>query len=233
MPMTIKNFILLVGMLLVATLAWAMRPTVLLADQRPAVKLATLIPQQFGEWRALPESHGQIINPQQTAILSKLYSQTLSRSYANAKGEVVMLSIAYGANQSDSLGLHYPEVCYPAQGFTVVAKQKTELTMPQGTIRATQMMTQLGNRLEPLTYWSTLGDQVVHKGTETKLAQLRYGFQGQIPDGLIFRVSSITREPAAGYALQSAFTQQLLASLTNDQRQFLAGLTPSTEPWKK
>ncbi len=194
------------------------------------MKLATLIPQQFGEWRALPESHGQVINPQQTAMLSKLYSQTLSRSYINAKTEVVMLSIAYGANQSDTVSLHYPEVCYPAQGFTVAAKQKMELTMPQGTIRATQLMTQLGNRSEPVTYWSTLGNQVVQRGPETKLAQLRYGLQGQIPDGLIFRVSSLGREPAAGYALQSAFAQQLLASLTNDQRQFLAGLTPSTEP---
>ncbi len=31
----LKNLFLLVGMLLAATLAWAMRPTVLLAEQRP------------------------------------------------------------------------------------------------------------------------------------------------------------------------------------------------------
>ena len=40
-----------------------------------------------------------------------------------------MLSIAYGKNQSDALQLHKPEICYPAQGFTLLAKQNTPLDL--------------------------------------------------------------------------------------------------------
>ena len=33
------------------------------------------------------------------------------------RGRQIMLSIAYGEDQRDGMKLHYPEVCYPAQGF--------------------------------------------------------------------------------------------------------------------
>jgi hypothetical protein len=54
---------------------------------------------------------------------------------------------------------------------------------------------------------------------------LRYGFQGQIPDGLIFRVSNITSDAPLAYELQAGFVSQLLSALQPSQRQFLSGIT--------
>jgi EpsI family protein len=184
-----------------------------------------LIPRKFGDWRELKQSTGQIINPQQTALLQKMYSQTLSRSYAHTNGTVIMLSIAYGARQNDGVALHYPEVCYPAQGFQLLARNKTEIHTDFGNIPVKQLMTRLGNRYEPVTYWSTLGDKVVPSGIKTKLAQLDYGFKGLIPDGLIFRVSSITKDADEGYGTQAQFARELVKTLPNNTRLRIAGLS--------
>jgi EpsI family protein len=136
-----------------------------------------------------------------------------------------MLSIAYGENQSDGVALHYPEVCYPAQGFQLISIAPSVLDTQFGTIAGKQLMTRLGNRSEPVTYWTTLGDKVVPGGIRTKLAQLEYGFNGLIPDGLIFRVSSIDNSPQKGYADQQQFAQELLAAMSSSTRLRLAGLT--------
>ncbi len=225
MKLSIKNIVLLVLMIAAAGIAWAMRPHLLLADQRAKIDLEQLVPKQFGDWRELQQSNGQIINPQQTAVLQKLYSQTYSKSYINVKGTVIMVSIAYGANQSDGVALHYPEICYPAQGFQLLSKSPATLQTKYGNIAAKQLMTRLGNRNEPVTYWSTLGDKVVRGGIETKLAQLDYGFNGYIPDGLIFRVSSIESNAVKGHQDQALFVREFLAAIPAPSRLRLAGLT--------
>lgn len=219
------RWILLGAMLLAAAIAQAMRPTTYLANQRPTLNLEQLVPAQFGEWREVKRPNGQIVNPQQTELLQKLYSQTLSRTYINSTGVAVMLSIAYGVSQSDGVALHYPEVCYPAQGFQLQAIENVDIRTAYGNIPAKKLMTRLGNRNEPVTYWTTLGDTVVRGGMNTKLAQLEFGFNGKIPDGLIFRVSTIDRDPNKGYSDQAAFIQQLLASLAPTARLQLAGLS--------
>lgn len=222
---SLKNWIVLGLIISAALLASAMKPTNLLAQTRGGLDLELVIPRQFGGWKELQQSTGQIVNPQQAELLKKLYSQVLTRTYINQSGAMIMLSLAYGSNQSDGLALHYPDVCYPAQGFKVKAVQNTELETPFGTIRGRQLSTELGNRKEPVTYWSTIGDHVVRGGTETKLSQLTYGFKGQVPDGLIFRVSSINKDTDMAYKLQAQFVDNLLSAVTAEQRQFLAGIT--------
>jgi len=219
-----RNVILAVLLLASSGLAMALRPTHRIADEGPAVNLEALIPKQFGDWQEEPQRSGQIINPQLKEKLDRIYTQTLSRTYINAKGERIMLSIAYGADQSDAKQLHYPEVCYPAQGFQVVSTQPGIIKTDFGAIRVKRILTVMGNRSEPLTYWTTVGNRVVMSGKETKLEQLRYGFRGQIPDGLLFRVSSITPDAEGGYTTQQIFVRELVSGLLESDRLRLAGL---------
>jgi EpsI family protein len=201
-----------------------LRPTHKVADTRNNVPLSQMIPPKFGDWEEVQQDNSQIINPQQRATIAKIYSQTLSRTYVNARGEVVMISIAYGADQSDSNQLHYPEACYPAQGFQLGATQLGVINTDFGDIRVKRMFAVLGNRSEPLTYWSTVGNKVVVGGKEMKLEQLRYGFKGFIPDGLLFRVSSISDSAEEGYNTQQHFVKALVANLQSDYRLRLTGL---------
>ena len=61
------------------------------------------------------------------AIINKIYNQTLTRTYINPRGDRIMLSIAYGRDQSDALQMHKPELCYPAQGFRLLNNQRGTL----------------------------------------------------------------------------------------------------------
>lgn len=224
MNLPIRNIILLVLMLASAGLAVAMRPTQRLAETGPKIDLEAMLPTSFGNWQEIKQTSREVINPQQTELLNKLYTQTLSRSYVESSGAVVMLSIAYGADQSDAVALHYPEVCYPSQGFQLLAIENALLTTDYGKIQVKRLMTALSNRFEPVTYWSILGNQVVQGGLDTKLTQLKYGFNGQIPDGLIFRISSITPDAKAGYETQARFARDLMVALPASSRLKLAGL---------
>jgi EpsI family protein len=92
-----------------------------------------------------------------------------------------------------------------------------------GNIRAQRLYTTLNERAEPLTYWTLLGHTIVRGGTQSKLEQLKYGFKGLIPDGLLFRVSNISSNQNYSYALHEQFINQLLASIDAPARQHLIG----------
>ena len=219
-----KLILLLALMLAASAIAMLLRPTQRISELGGKLNLELMIPKKFGDWNAVENPNNQIINPQQQQKLDKLYSQLLSRVYVNTKGDVMMLSIAYGEDQSDAKQLHYPEVCYPSQGFQITSNQKAELSTQFGKIAVLRLHAEMGSRSEPITYWSTVGNKVVRGGKEIKLQQLRYGFRGEIPDGLLFRVSSITKDKNEGFAVQQQFVQSLVAVLTTVNRARLAGL---------
>ncbi len=220
----IKNFVLVTLMVAASGLAIAMRPTQKIADMGPPVKLETMIPKAFGEWREEPQNQTLIVDPQQSELIKRIYSQTLSRTYINSDGYRVMLSIAYGNDQGDAKQVHKPEVCYPAQGFTLKNKQLGLLETESGTIPVTRIQTSLGQRHEPVTYWITVGDYVVSSGLGKKLTEMRYGLNGQIPDGLLIRVSSIDPEVDRAFEMQRKFASQMLLEIKPDYRQRFAGL---------
>jgi EpsI family protein len=92
-----------------------------------------------------------------------------------------------------------------------------------GSIPVMRMLAIRDVRSEPVTYWFTMGDRVVRGRLERLAVQLREGFAGRIPDGMMVRVSSISTDPRAAYAAQQAFVAGLLASMAPAERGRLAG----------
>ncbi len=226
-PANVSIF-LAVLMLAASVGGYAAKPAAKAGGSRPSISLVAIVPTQFGEWRELRENAVQVINPQTQALLDKLYSQILTRTYENAQGYRIMLSLAYGDDQTGGLAAHRPEVCYPAQGFKLGAVSDAPLPTPFGSIDARRLSTRLGARNEPVTYWLTTGDQVVKTTFDKRLAQIRLGLTGQIPDGLLFRVSSIDNDDARGFAMQQKFTADLLNSVSPTARKQLSGLTSNS-----
>lgn len=208
-----------------AAIATVMTPTRRIVDTLPKLDIEAAIPQRFGDWQIDTRSGGGVVNPQQTELLNQLYSQIVTRTYVNSEGYRIMLSIAYGEDQRDSNQLHYPEVCYPAQGFQVVSNRKAILNTPLGDIPIKRLETHLSQqRYEPITYWTTVGSQALTGGTSKKLAEMKYGLRGEIPDGLLFRISSIDRDSALAFAKQEQFVEQLLPAMAPEARARLSGL---------
>lgn len=69
-----------------------------------------------------------------------------------------------------------------------------------------------GARIEPISYWVTVGNEATQPGLGRKILQLRYGLSGKVPDGLLVRVSSIDDNPEA-YKKQNQFIIELAASM--------------------
>ncbi|GGC04892.1 hypothetical protein GCM10007205_12610 [Oxalicibacterium flavum] len=201
-------------------------PTDMLAAQRPAVDLDALVPTSFGDWHEDRALASAVVNPQTEAALRRIYATTLSRIYVNRNGERIMLSIAYGSDQGgESTQAHRPEICYAAQGFSLHDNHVDALQTVHGVIPVRRLVAINGMRHEPLTYWVTVGDKATLPGLRRKLAQLAYGLNGTIPDGLIFRVSSIQNDVQGAYRLQNGFVDALFDALTPEQRVRLAGRT--------
>ena len=195
------------------------------ANQGPAINLEAMVPNQFGVWREETQPVTQVINPQTKELLDKLYSQILSRTYVNAEGYRIMLSIAYGSDQRGGLQAHKPEVCYPAQGFTLQSLTAAILATEFGDIPATRLFTTMGQRKEPVTYWFTVGDSAIQSRLQKRVVEFRYVLTGQIPDGLLFRVSSIDGDQSRAYRFQDQFVAQLLESVSPADRVRLSGLS--------
>jgi len=210
-------------MLSASALSSHFTPTVKLADQGPRVDLATMVPEQFGEWRIDPHVVPLQVDPATQAKLDKIYNQTLSRTYINRDGERVMLSLAYGGEQSDRLQVHKPEVCYGAQGFDVASRGYAELDVARGALPVKRLYAVSGARHEPITYWITVGNRAIRPGLAQKLQQLRYGLGGMVPDGMLVRVSSIGTDEPAAFALQQRFITELLRGLDGPAQARLAG----------
>lgn len=211
-------------MLLSSARAYALTPTRKLAVESP-IDLDLAIPARFGDWQQEAQDLRVIVNPQQAELLGKLYSQLVTRSYLNTRtGARIMLSIAYGEDQRDSTQMHYPEVCYPAQGFQLVAKSTGVISTPFGGLAVKRLVMAQGARNEPITYWSTIGDRVTTSGLSKKTAELTYGLFGVIPDGMLFRVSSIDANSAHAFLEHSGFIVELLQSTDANSRHRVSGL---------
>jgi EpsI family protein len=222
----IQAAVVLVLAVATATLAAAWVPTIKIADTRPKTPLAELVPARFGEWvedRSVPVV---LPAPDVQANLNKVYNQVLARTYVNPQGYRIMLSVAYGGDQSDGMQVHRPEVCYPAQGFQVVRVWSEALQLADRNIPVMRATTQLGARKEPLTYWIINGDQVIPPGFGARFVQLQYTLRGKIPDGMLVRVSSIDPDPKRAFEIQDRFSRDMAQALDPAFRIRIVGQAP-------
>ena len=223
MSRLIHRFILLALMLVASGMAVALRPTQKLSDIRPPTPLADIVPRAFGEWREEEQFVAQIIDPQQKEEIDRIYNQTLARTYVNGDGYRIMLSIAYGKDQRDSLQVHKPEICYPAQGFVLQSQEKGRLELANGSIPVTRIVASQGQRNEPVTYWITIGDQVILTGLQKKYIEVRNAMNGLIADGLLVRVSSLDPNVARAYSRQQLFAREMINAIPAEFQPRLVG----------
>lgn len=221
--------IFVLGLMLSAAVAAKLfTPTIYLSKTQAQLDLDVLIPEKFGEWREEKNMAGSVINPEAQAMLKKIYTQTLSRTYVNEVGERVMLSIAYGSDQRDGMQVHYPEVCYPAQGFQLDGMRQDTVSTKYGNIPVKRLETSMaGQRYEPVTYWTTVGSKAVSGSMAKKMAEISYAIHGEIPDGLLFRVSLIDRDTQHSFSVQDRFIRDLIQAIPFGTRQRIAGLSGS------
>jgi EpsI family protein len=217
---------LMVGLALAATaaLTLALTPRVKMAEGRAEADLGALVPAAFGEWSVDDTPVPVVQAPDVVAKLASVYSRTLARTYTDRSRRRVMLTLAYTGNDKEEImRAHFPEVCYAAQGFQVGGGALGELHTVRGAVPVKRLVARKGTRNEPITYWITVGERATRTAVEQKLAQLRYTLSGRVPDGMLFRVSSVSDDEDGAFALQRDFVAALVEAVAAGDRARLFG----------
>jgi EpsI family protein len=218
-----KPILLAVVMLIAAGLTVAATPRQRMADLGPKLELEQIVPESLGDWRIDRSIIPVVPSPDLQEKLDQIYNQTLARTYVDKQGNRVMLSIAYGGDQSDAMRAHRPEVCYAAQGFQVIRTSLSQVVTQFGILPVKRLIATKGTRYEPITYWIVVGDNIVLDGLQQKLAQIRYGLTGRIPDGVLVRVSTIDTNSERSFQVQDRFLEMLVSAIEGEVRARIAG----------
>ena len=211
------------GLIAAAASAEIMTPRkrlVLLPEGRD---LEDVIPRTIGSWRKM-ESDAFVLPKVPGSLSDRLYNQTISRLYVSESQEPVMVVIAYGAVQNDLLQLHRPEVCYAAVGFSISASHVTEVPLNAlAKLPARELTARSERRVEPILYWTRIGDDLPTDGSEQRRVKLRQQIDGFLADGVLVRFSTIGEPSPATSAGLALFARSMLLAVKPADRPALVG----------
>jgi len=217
----------LVVMLAAAACAWLATPRLQAISGAPS--LDATVPKAFGDWRVVADSTAQVdVSQGVETVQEQPYDQTVMRTYANSRGEMIMLALAWGERQRQDVKVHRPEVCYPAQGFAIRQLGNGHMISTQARaqpIPTTQLLTEgRGGGFEAVRYWIRIGNMYGGDGLQARWYILQEGFKGRIPDGVLVRVSQrLARADDApeSQALMESFLKDLVAAVPASARGLL------------
>jgi EpsI family protein len=217
----------LVVMVAAAACAWLATPRLQAISAAPS--LDATVPKAFGDWRVVADATTQVdVSQGVETVQEQPYDQTVMRTYANSRGDQIMVALAWGERQRQDVKVHRPEVCYPAQGFAIRQIGDGHAISTSGRaapVPTTQILTEArGGGFEAVRYWIRIGNRYGGDGLQARWYILQEGFQGRIPDGVLVRVSQrLSREDAApaSQALMEAFLQEMVAAVPAGSRGLL------------
>jgi EpsI family protein len=183
--------------------------------------LEHLIPKKFGRWEYLSTSG--LILPPKDQLQDSIYGQLVTRTYADQDGKQIMFLAAYNAAQDGVVQIHRPEICYPASGFKLekiedhITRLASSLFIPSRYVLATNPL-----RSEQILYWTRVGSDFPRKWSEQRWSVFHQNLQGEIPDGLLVRFSSV--DLGVGVMLLDEFARDLYSAVDERMKTTLAGI---------
>lgn len=169
------------------------------------------IPLHIDSWTVTPSNAVILPKASKGSLADRLYNQTVSRLYLSDTEVPVMLVIAYGDTQSDQLQLHRPEACYTAVGFQISHSEAVEVPVGVPTLLpARELIATNDERVEPILYWTRIGDYLPSSGADQRWLKLKTAMQGYVADGTLVRMSTAGVEPAVAFAGLQKFARAML-----------------------
>jgi EpsI family protein len=226
---SVQDVLAAVAILASTVLAEAIRPRELMARTTPVPDLEKVIPRDFGEWHLVPNvglvTPSEPFEIESRELASRIYSQEVSRGYADRNGNMVMFLIAYGPVQNYRLKSHLPDVCYRVAGFRMSPKTVVDVSYSDDAypIRLSRLVAEKEGRFEPISYWLRVGNDIVTGVFDSQLVRMKYGLHGLIPDGALIRVSTVGLAKDVSYKLQDRFIRDFIAAIAPENRKFFVG----------
>ncbi len=211
------------GMIAAAAGAEYLRPRdrlLLLPDGR---KLEDIVPKTLGPWSKV-ESEGFVLPKTPGSLSDRLYNQTLNRFYVADNQVPVMLVVAYGAVQNDLLQLHRPETCYAAVGFTISASNVASVSLSEAAkLPVRELTARSESRVEPIVYWTRIGDDLPTDGREQRMVKLRQQMRGYLSDGVLVRLSTVADPTPEVFAQLGLFAKTMVHAMQPKDRAAFIG----------
>jgi EpsI family protein len=225
-----RSIVLGVAMLATAAAVQLLQPEPIAADSQPL--LAQTVPSAFGDWREV-SSVAEQVDPARNADqpnMDRPYDDVLMRTYGNSRGDVVLLTLAYGRNQRQEVKIHRPDVCYTAQGFQLLSRSSVSFPvtgLAGRSVEGMRMLVSAPGRTEAVSYWIRIGDVFTDNAWAIRYHIFEQGVSGRAVDGVLVRASQIVSGPNAApaerYRLQERFLADLVRALPKSARRQLVG----------
>lgn len=135
----------------------------------------------------------------------------------------MMALLAYNNKQDGMLQVHRPEVCYPVGGYTLIDKAPTDLEMGENAIPSSSFTAVSEDRTEHVLYFIRLGTRFPRTWAEQRTVVIEANLRGFIPDGMMFRVSTLMRDRDAAFEAMRAFAQGFFQASSPPLQKLLAG----------
>jgi EpsI family protein len=220
-PRLSRRNVLIGGVLACASgVAFARQPKI----ANPMVDTATFeswLPKSFDGWRAVSSSG--VVLPPPDSLRDRLYDNLATRVFVADGLPAVMLLLAYNNAQDGVLQVHRPEVCYPVGGFELSPIQEVEIAVPQLSVPANFFTATGPNRVEQVEYFTRLGSAFPRSWAEQRVAVMKSNLQGDIPDGMLMRVSAIGLDAGPAQSVLSDFAREFITSCDPKLRRLLLG----------
>ncbi|MGQ0277047.1 exosortase-associated protein EpsI, V-type [Sphingopyxis sp. Q841] len=192
----------------------------------PEKTFETWVPRQFGRWTSISESG--VVLPPPDALRDRLYDNLVTRVYASASGVSVMMLLAYNNAQDGVLQLHRPETCYPVGGYALSGTREVDIPVGGRRIPANFFTATGPDRVEQVQYFTRLGDAFPRNWAEQRMAVIRANIAGDIPDGMMMRVSTLGMDAPEAETLLDEFSRSFILHSNARLQHLLLGATSST-----
>lgn len=194
------------------------------AVANPAVPEATFekwVPERFDKWSSV--SQAGVVLPPPDSLRDRLYDNLVTKVYSAPGLPSVMMLLAYNNAQDGVLQVHRPEVCYPVGGFKLSETRKVDVQVGGRTIPANFFTATAPERIEQVQYFTRLGDAFPRNWGEQRMAVIRANLGGDIPDGMMMRVSVLGIDAADAETLLDEFTRAFLRNSNSKLQHLLLG----------
>lgn len=220
LPLDRRQFLLGGALLAVSGAAWWLAPVQSIASAAEGA-LEAAIPRRIAGYR-FATTTGLVLPDEQR---TRVYDQVLTRIYIAEGQPAIMLLIAYGSAQDAGLAIHRPESCYPSAGYTVSPTRPVALASlaKARAAAATFLSAERGDRVEQIYYWTRVGSRFPTSPAREKFDVLAANLGGAMPDGVLVRLSMLSREPDAALPQLEAFNAALIRAVGPAGRRMLLG----------
>jgi len=185
-------------------------------DYLGSQKLDGLVPKTIGPWKFVAASG--LVVPPNDQLSRALYSQLLTRVYADGVNPPVMLLIAQSGSETGVLQIHRPETCYTAGGYQISSVTPHPIPIGSATLPTNGMDATADGLTEHVLYWTRVGNRMPASWKQQRLAVAEQNLRGIIPDAILVRVSTVRGDADGARAVLDSFVRALIEAIPADRR---------------